>query len=60
MIESDICKEIENRLRKLDSVASTVNQYYDLLTRKLVMGEELNERQQAIYDLVSILHDYLV
>lgn len=60
MMETDICKEIENRLRKLDSVASTVNQYYDLLTHKLVMGEELNERQQAVYDLVSILHDYLV
>lgn len=60
MMETDICKEIENRLGKLDSVTSTVNQYYDLLTHKLVIGEKLNERQQAVYDIVRILHDYLV
>lgn len=60
MITSDICKAIERKLQQLDNVATLVNETYESLERKLIMGEELDEKQQCAYELFKILHDYLV
>lgn len=60
MFTSDICKEIERKLRQLDSVATIVNETYGLLERQLAMGEKLNEKQQSAYEFLKILRGYLV